>query len=155
MRGFRLFQLVSYSQKLLIINLFVVSICFVSFHADSFHRAPCVGQNEGESDTDAIPQQEAFFQHAIGTSAESLSPRTNYRNLAAYEFALPPLDEQHRMAELLMRVEATSQALLDVRAESTTLRKRAPMRSFGQLLEDAAVRRVPSVCAPRWRHPAE
>ena len=58
-----------------------------------------------------VCQTEAFFQHAIGTSAGSLSPRTNWQNLATYEFVLPPLDEQRRMASLLIRIEATSRAL--------------------------------------------
>ena len=51
-----------------------------------------------------VCQTEAFFEHAIGTSAGSLSPRTNWRNLAAYEFALPPLDEQWRMLPLFERM---------------------------------------------------
>ena len=38
-----------------------------------------------------ICQTDAFFAHAVGTSAGSLSPRTNWNSLAAYEFALPPL----------------------------------------------------------------
>ena len=45
-----------------------------------------------------VCQTYSFFAHAIGTSAGSLSPRTNWRSLAAYEFALPPLDEQRRIA---------------------------------------------------------
>ena len=90
-----------------------------------------------------VCQTEAFFQHAIGTSAGSLSPRTNWQNLATFEFALPPLDEQHRMANLLMRIEATSRALQDARAALTALRKSAFVHSFGQLLADPAVRRVP------------
>ena len=48
-----------------------------------------------------VCQTDSFFGHAIGTSAGSLSPRTNWRSLAAYEFALPPLDEQQRIADLL------------------------------------------------------
>lgn len=36
-----------------------------------------------------ICQTEAFFQHAVGTSAGSLSPRTNWTSLADFEFALP------------------------------------------------------------------
>lgn len=36
-----------------------------------------------------ICQTDAFFDHAIHTSAGSLSPRTNWSSLAAYEFALP------------------------------------------------------------------
>jgi len=41
-----------------------------------------------------ICQTDAFFDHAVGTSAGSLSPRTNWKSLALYEFALPPLEEQ-------------------------------------------------------------
>lgn len=44
-----------------------------------------------------VCQTEAFFEYAVGTSAGSLSPRTNWKSLAAYEFALPPLEEQHRL----------------------------------------------------------
>ena len=48
-----------------------------------------------------ICQTDSFFDHAVGTSAGSLSPRTNWKSLAEYEFALPPLDEQRRIAEVL------------------------------------------------------
>jgi len=48
-----------------------------------------------------ICQTESFFEHAVGTSAGSLSPRTNWTQLAAYEFSLPPLAEQRRIAEVL------------------------------------------------------
>jgi type I restriction enzyme, S subunit len=44
---------------------------------------------------------ERFFQHAVGTSAGSLSPRTNWSSLASFEFDLPPLDQQRRIAEIL------------------------------------------------------
>ena len=90
-----------------------------------------------------ICQADTFFEHAIRTSAGSLSPRTNWQNLATYEFALPPLDEQRRMANLLTRIEATSRALQDAHAALATLRKSTLMHSFGQLLADPAVRRVP------------
>lgn len=48
-----------------------------------------------------ICQTDAFFEHAVNTSAGSLSPRTNWAQLAQYEFALPPLAEQRRMVEVL------------------------------------------------------
>jgi type I restriction enzyme S subunit len=48
---------------------------------------------------------ERFFQHAVGTSAGSLSPRTNWSSLAGFEFALPPLDQQRRIAEILWAVD--------------------------------------------------
>lgn len=52
-----------------------------------------------------ICQTEGFYQHAVSTSAGSLSPRTNWTQLAGYEIPLPPLDEQRRIAELLWAVE--------------------------------------------------
>jgi len=48
---------------------------------------------------------ERFFQHAVGTSAGSLSPRTNWNSLANFEFDLPPLDQQRRIAEILWAVD--------------------------------------------------
>lgn len=44
-----------------------------------------------------ICQTDAFFDHAVGTSAGSLSPRTNWTSLADFEFALPTLSEQTRI----------------------------------------------------------
>lgn len=48
-----------------------------------------------------ICQTEGFFDYAVGTSAGSLSPRTNWKSLAEYEFALPPLHEQMRILSCL------------------------------------------------------
>lgn len=48
-----------------------------------------------------ICQSDAFFDHALGTSAGSLSPRTSWNALREFEFPLPPLDEQKRIAEIL------------------------------------------------------
>ena len=47
-----------------------------------------------------ICQTDSFFEYAVGTSAGSLSPRTNWKSLAKYDFALPPLEEQRRMTKL-------------------------------------------------------
>lgn len=46
-------------------------------------------------------QSEGFFQKALETSAGSLSPRTKFKELADYEFLLPPKPEQKRIADLL------------------------------------------------------
>jgi type I restriction enzyme S subunit len=54
-----------------------------------------------------ICQTDAFFEHAVATSAGSLSPRTNWDSLASFEFALPPLAEQRRIADLLGAAERT------------------------------------------------
>ncbi len=50
---------------------------------------------------------ERFFQYAVGTSAGSLSPRTNWSSLASFEFELPPLGQQRRIAEILCAVDET------------------------------------------------
>ena len=41
-----------------------------------------------------ICQTDVFFDHAVGTSAGSLSPRTNWKSLADFEFALPSVEDQ-------------------------------------------------------------
>lgn len=46
-------------------------------------------------------QSDGFFEKALATSAGSLSPRTKFKELADYEFLLPPKAEQKRLAELL------------------------------------------------------
>jgi type I restriction enzyme S subunit len=56
-----------------------------------------------------ICQTEGFYQHAVKTSAGSLSPRTNWGQLANYEFSLPPLDEQRRIADLLWAADEAVQ----------------------------------------------
>lgn len=55
-----------------------------------------------------VCQTEAFFDYAVGTSAGSLSPRTNWTSLAEYEFALPPLPEQRRLLVLLQSLTVTA-----------------------------------------------
>ena len=54
-----------------------------------------------------IVQSEGFYNHALGTSAGSLSPRTRWRDLAEYEFPLPPKDEQRRIADILWAADDT------------------------------------------------
>ena len=53
---------------------------------------------------------ERFFQHAVSTSAGSLSPRTNWSSLGSFEFDLPPLNHQCCIAEILWAVDEVKQA---------------------------------------------
>lgn len=61
-----------------------------------------------------IVQSEPFFDHALQTSAGSLSPRTKWAELAKYEFALPPKDEQRRIAEILWAADDLRQRRLEL-----------------------------------------
>jgi len=57
---------------------------------------------------------ERFFKFAVETSAGSLSPRTSWTHLANFEFDLPPLDQQRRIAETLWAVDETEQQSLEL-----------------------------------------
>lgn len=48
-----------------------------------------------------VVQSDRFVEHALGTSAGSLSPRTRWKDLAQFEFRLPPLEVQQRLAAVL------------------------------------------------------
>ncbi len=54
-----------------------------------------------------IVQSDKFFDHAIKTSAGSLSPRTKFKDLAKLKFKLPSLPEQKRLANLLWSIDKT------------------------------------------------
>jgi type I restriction enzyme S subunit len=54
-----------------------------------------------------LVQSDGFFDHALGTSAGSLSPRTKWQELVKYEFALPPIAEQHRIVQLISSIDET------------------------------------------------
>lgn len=58
-----------------------------------------------------ICQTDAFFDHAVGTSAGSLSPRTNWTSLAEYEIELMPLNEQRRYVAKLNQILAVADSL--------------------------------------------
>ena len=57
-----------------------------------------------------ICQTDAFFGHAVGTSAGSLSPRTNWTSLADFGIALPSLVEQRSLVNLLRTATDASEA---------------------------------------------
>lgn len=72
-----------------------------------------------------ICQTDAFFDHAVGTSAGSLSPRTNWTSLSDFEFALPPPSEQARFLELLLAQENVVQAAYDAVSSQRQLKRAA------------------------------
>ena len=49
-----------------------------------------------------IVSSNRFFEYAVKTSAGSLSPRTKFQDLANFEFSLPPIEQQQKLAELLL-----------------------------------------------------
>lgn len=57
-----------------------------------------------------LVQSDDFFDFALDTSAGSLSPRTNWRDLSSFAIDLPPIDVQRRVADLLWSIESAIQA---------------------------------------------
>lgn len=80
-----------------------------------------------------ICQTDAFFDHAVGTSAGSLSPRTNWKSLADFEFLLPPIQEQARLVEALLSAQNTAETLLGL-IDATRI---AQIAAFEELLSHA------------------
>lgn len=58
-----------------------------------------------------ITMTDGFYAKALETSAGSLSPRTRWSDLATYEFDLPPLADQRRIADLLWSAEGHRRTL--------------------------------------------
>lgn len=85
-----------------------------------------------------VCQTERFYEYAIGTSAGSLSPRTNWTQLAQYEFALPPLAEQSRMATLLNGVERALEEIKNLQSRLEQLRKSFIVNTFSHLTKDSS-----------------
>lgn len=98
-------------------------------------------------------QTDAFFTHAIGTSAGSLSPRTNWASLAKFRFALPPPTEQSRIVSILEPFEDARVAARDAldagRAAFETLTWRATTGALSRgpraPIEDWRYARLPGV----------
>jgi type I restriction enzyme S subunit len=52
-----------------------------------------------------VVHNDKFFDYAIKHSAGGLSPRVKFKDLANYEFLLPPKEEQAKIAELLWAMD--------------------------------------------------
>ena len=80
---------------------------------------------------------DVFMERAKLISVGSLSPTINWRTLASEEFALPPLDEQRRIANVLSALESLRRRLLDLLAIHERMLSRCVvdrLRSFSRTL---------------------
>lgn len=74
-----------------------------------------------------------FFDIALQTSAGSMSPRTSWKALAAYEFLLPTREEQHRLADLLW---AVNNHLATLKSQALVLEATNTRNGFGKWLAE-------------------
>jgi type I restriction enzyme S subunit len=70
-----------------------------------------------------IMQAETFHEFSIKNSKGSVNPYINFSDLAQYEFALPTLAEQRRMAEMLRALLVTVEALREAALQLTICEK--------------------------------
>jgi type I restriction enzyme S subunit len=57
-------------------------------------------------------QSDTFFERALSISVGSLSPTINWKTLASQQFAIPPKDEQRRIAEILCAADKSYESYL-------------------------------------------
>lgn len=69
-----------------------------------------------------IVNNEKFFDYAIKHSAGGLSPRVKFKDLANYEFLLPPKDQQSKLSELLWAIDEVIEREKGVLEENSKLK---------------------------------
>lgn len=93
-------------------------------------------------------QSDRFMERALSISVGSLSPTINWKDLAQQEFALPPIEEQRRVAVALLAADATADAGQNVR--------RRAQEVYQSLVEERCwrggfpLRSVVELASPEW-----
>lgn len=67
---------------------------------------------------------DAFIQHAVSTSAGSLSPRTKWKDLAELEVSIPDLKTQEKILEVLQQLDNTVNELKKQKATLKNLKQK-------------------------------
>ena len=83
-----------------------------------------------------IIQNDAFFDFAVGKSAGSLSPRVKWEHLKNFEFSLPPLAQQRKLAQVLWSMDALKQAYRRLMDKTDELVKSQFVEMFGDVVSN-------------------
>lgn len=75
-------------------------------------------------------QSDIFFERAMSISVGSLSPTINWKTLAVQEFALPPRDEQRRIAEILWAADEAVERLYECLTAQNILKQALLVDNF-------------------------
>ena len=84
-----------------------------------------------------IIQNDAFFDYAVEKSAGSLSPRVKWEHLKNYEFKLPGLEEQRKLAKILWAAEETKQTYKKLLQKTDDLVKAKFEEMFGNVVKNS------------------
>ena len=85
-----------------------------------------------------IIQNDALFDFAVGKSAGSLSPRVKWEHLQNFEFDLPDMGEQRRIADVLWAIDTTKKSYQRLIAATDDLVKSQFLGLFGGLTSDSS-----------------
>ena len=85
-----------------------------------------------------VIQNDDFFDFAVGKSAGSLSPRVKWSKLKEYEFNLPSLPQQRKLAKLLWSFVDAKEAYEDLICQTDELVKSQFIEMFGDPKNAAA-----------------
>lgn len=83
-----------------------------------------------------VIQNDIFFDYAVGKSAGSLSPRVKWEHLASYQFTLPSLEEQKKLAQTLWSVVDTMESYKKLLAKTDEMVKAKFVEMFGEIQSD-------------------
>jgi type I restriction enzyme S subunit len=68
-----------------------------------------------------VLQTKSFSTYAVKQSRGSVNPYVNWKDIASYEFALPPKDEQRRIADILWAADESLEKDIETQAALTQL----------------------------------
>ncbi len=88
---------------------------------------------------------EVFHSYAVANSRGSVNPYINWTELANYEFTLPPVDEQKRLADLLWAPEFHGQGLATTEAALRSTRQILVCDRLSRIAEFDGVARLDSL----------
>lgn len=88
-----------------------------------------------------IMLSEGFAQHSIRNSKGSVNPYVNWKDIADYEFLLPPKHQQTKLAELLWAADKEVETLRASEAALTNLRD-STFKAFRQTLDKKHSKKV-------------
>lgn len=86
-----------------------------------------------------ICQTDRFFEYAVGTSAGSLSPRTNWKSLQNFDLLLPPLKDQKEILTAVLSFEESLENLHYLIQSSCQLLESSSKKVFGEILNDPSI----------------
>ena len=89
-----------------------------------------------------VINNEKFFDYAVKHSAGGLSPRVKFKDLANYEFLLPPKDQQAKLAELLWAMDNVVEGYFEIKRKLEIISKSFSFAKFNNLRREAKANKL-------------